>query len=97
MKRMGSAKGNSKSSGSSVKVRSRAQTRGKSFAVCTRNDGYAASLETRKIYPVIPDSELPAEMIRVVDESGEDYLYPASWFEPIRLNVRLREALKLAL
>jgi hypothetical protein len=73
----------------------RSRAKGESFAVCTRNDGYAASLEMRKIYPVITDSDLPGEMIRVVDESGEDYLYPASWFEPIKLNVRLREALNL--
>lgn len=61
-----------------------------------RNDGYPASLETRKIYAVVADSEIPIGMIRIVDESGDDYLYPAAWFEPIRLSPRLREALMQA-
>jgi hypothetical protein len=51
------------------------------YAICTVNAGYEASLEVRKLYEVVPDG--PAgqyEQIRVIDESGEDYLYPASWF-----------------
>jgi hypothetical protein len=72
------------------------QGRSTEFAVCMRNDGYCASLETRKIYPVVPDSAAPVGMIRVTDESGEDYLYPADWFEPIKVTPRLREALRMA-
>ena len=51
------------------------------FAVCVRNDDHEESLELRKIYEVLPDP--PAEshqLIRVVDEEGEDYLYPKEWF-----------------
>jgi hypothetical protein len=56
------------------------------YAICTINTGYEASLELRKLYEVIPE-ESPGshELIRIVDESGEDYLYPASWFVPVDL------------
>ena len=54
------------------------------FAVCVRNTGYGASLELHKIYAVLPDAEAEKESdIRIIDESGEDYLYPADWFVPI--------------
>ncbi len=57
-----------------------------SFAVCVKNEGYAASLERRKIYEVIDDAQAAEHrMIRAVDESGEDYLYPEDLFVPIRL------------
>lgn len=66
------------------------------FVVCIHNEGYGASLETRKIYRKLADPESSREgLIRVVDESGEDYLYPAEWFEPINLSPQLRSALKL--
>jgi len=54
------------------------------FAVCICNDGYPASLELHKIYRVLPDQDAAMDGdLRVVDESGEDYLYPASYFAPI--------------
>ena len=51
------------------------------FVICIENQDYPVSLEKRKIYAVVPDPEAE-EMghIRVVDESGEDYLYPSSCF-----------------
>jgi len=50
---------------------------GDHFAICVRNDGYAASLELRKLYRVLDDTFGDDHgMIRVVDESDEDYLYP---------------------
>ena len=56
------------------------------FVICTDNEGYEASLELRKLYRVIPDVMAETlDQIRVVDESGEDYLYPASSFVPIDL------------
>jgi hypothetical protein len=56
------------------------------FVVCIKNDGYPASLEVRKIYEVIPDARAAEhQLIRVVDESGEDYLYPADYFTPIEV------------
>ena len=51
------------------------------FAVCIKNAGYAASLELRKLYEVIEDAEAAKDsMIRIIDESGEDYLYAADRF-----------------
>jgi hypothetical protein len=51
------------------------------FAVCVDNTDYPASLELRKIYRVLSDSEAEQDGdLRVIDESGEDYLYPADYF-----------------
>ena len=51
------------------------------FAVCTSNAEYPASLELHKIYRVLPDEDAQQDGdLRVIDESGEDYLYPADYF-----------------
>ena len=51
------------------------------FAVCIDNSGYPASLELHKIYRVLPDADAAMDGdVRVIDESGEDYLYPADFF-----------------
>lgn len=51
------------------------------FAVCINNSEYPASLELHKIYRILVDSDAANDGdIRVIDESGEDYLYPAEWF-----------------
>ncbi len=51
------------------------------WALCVRNDDYPVSLELRKLYPVLPDADAAQhDFIRVIDESGEDYLYPADYF-----------------
>ena len=64
------------------------------FAVCINNDDYEASLELHKIYRVLPDEEAEADGdIRVIDESSEDYLYPADWFVFIELPHALEESL----
>ena len=56
------------------------------FAICIKNRHYPASLELRKIYRVVPDEAAAVHrQIRVIDESGEDYLYPAEYFVSIRL------------
>ncbi len=56
------------------------------FAVCINNSAYPASLELHKIYRVLPDADATADGdLRVIDESGEDYLYPASWFVEMKL------------
>ena len=48
------------------------------FAVCLRNEANPASLEIRKLYRVLPDPDASAAgLLRIVDETGEDYLYPA--------------------
>ncbi len=56
------------------------------FVVCTNNDVYPASLELHKIYRTLSDADAEQDGdLRVIDESGEDYLYPAEWFVRIRL------------
>ncbi len=65
--------------------------------VCIHNDSYAASLDERKIYVGLPDADAERlGMVRIVDESGEDYLYPKSCFAPITLPEAVRQELKLA-
>jgi hypothetical protein len=67
------------------------------FAVCIRNKGFGASLEVRKLYAVVddPDAEMN-ELIRVIDESGEDYVYPAGLFQKLTLPSEIQRALRLA-
>jgi len=56
------------------------------FAICIRNEGYLASLELWKVYRRLPDRRAAKDqLVRIVDESGEDYLYDKSWFVPIKL------------
>ena len=66
------------------------------FAICIKNDDYPASLEIRKIYRIIPDAQADKhQLIRVIDESGEDYLYPSDYFAPVRLPAGTKEKLEL--
>lgn len=63
------------------------------FVVCIRNDDYPASLEKRKIYEILPDNEAEKHhQVRVIDESGEDYLYPKDYFIPIKLPKDVEQA-----
>jgi len=56
------------------------------YALCIKNRGYSAALEVRKVYCLIADSVAERRgLVRVIDESGEDYLYPAAYFLPIEL------------
>ena len=56
------------------------------YVVCIDNSSYPASLELRKIYPCLPDSRAASDgLVRVIDESGEGYLYPAWYFAPIQI------------
>ncbi|HEX8844472.1 MAG TPA: hypothetical protein VF791_07500 [Pyrinomonadaceae bacterium] len=66
------------------------------FVVCVRNED-CEDLELRKIYQVLPDESAAEDgYIRVIDESGEDYLYPADYFLPIELSKDLEKALMAA-
>ncbi|MGH8863810.1 MAG: hypothetical protein ACREVZ_04080 [Burkholderiales bacterium] len=63
------------------------------FAVCINNTEYPASLELHKIYRVIADEDAAQDGdIRVVDESGEDYLYPANWFAMVELPPEIQDS-----
>jgi len=62
--------------------------------VCINNADYPASLELHKIYRMLPDEDAAANNdIRIIDESGEDYLYPASYFTPIKVPAAVEESL----
>ena len=64
------------------------------YVVCVDNTDYPASLELHKIYRTIPDTDAESDGdIRVVDESGEDYLYSQDRFAPIRVPAMVRESL----
>lgn len=64
------------------------------FAICLNNTDYPASLERHKVYRVIFDEEAAQDGdIRVIDESGEDYLYPAEYFAVIALPPAVERAL----
>lgn len=58
------------------------------FLLCVDNEGYEASLEVRKLYEKLPDKEAECHnQVRIIDESGEDYLYPSTFFAPVRLSM----------
>jgi hypothetical protein len=64
------------------------------FAICLDNEDYEASLELRKIYQVLPpEANDPRDCVRIVDESGEDYLYQKKGFELIELPPRTERKL----
>jgi len=68
------------------------------FAICLDNEGYEASLELRKIYQVVPpEANDPRGYIRIVDESGEDYLYNARAFESVQLPPRTERKVRATL
>jgi hypothetical protein len=63
----------------------------KELVICVKNEGYSVSLERRKLYVALPDAKAAEHgQLRVVDESGEDYLYPRDFFVAIELPGPLR-------
>ena len=67
------------------------------FVVCVDNSGYEASLERRKLYEALSDRK--AEKLgtmRVIDESGEDYIYPSAFFEAVELRAPVQKKLLAA-
>ena len=69
----------------------------KHLVVCVANEGYEASLEKRKIYVVLSDASADQHgLLRVIDESGEDYLYPKALFHSIALSPSVTKAVLAA-
>jgi hypothetical protein len=65
----------------------------KQLVVCVNNDGFLASLERRKIYVALRDAQAEQHgLVRVVDESGDDYLYPKKLFRAIALPQAVKRA-----
>jgi hypothetical protein len=74
-----------------------AKSQPKQLVVCIDNEGHAASLEKRKIYIAIRDARAEKHrLIRVIDESGEDYLYPKTFFRSIALPQAVKKAVLAA-
>jgi hypothetical protein len=92
MKHTASARKNS--SGKGTSTRSHKSAAARHFAVCVDNDGYEASLECNKIYVVLPDKDAAKDGdLRVVDESGEDYLFSADRFVAIDVPAAVKASL----
>ena len=73
------------------------KTQAKQLVVCVENDGYAISLKKRKIYMALRDAAADKhDMLRIVDESGEDYLYPKAFFRSISLPQAVKRAVLAA-
>ena len=69
----------------------------RTYALCVRNDGYPASLLVRRLYERVPDRNAAGRgLLRIVDESGEDYLYPAEYFVPVQLPHSAEKAVRRA-
>ncbi len=82
---------------SSDSSRSAARPLRRRYVICVSNANYPASLEQRKIYVALNDAEAEKhDLVRVIDESGEDYLYPMSRFVAIPLPAQVAQALDLA-
>ena len=74
-----------------------ARMQAKQLVVCIDNTGYRASLEKRKIYVALRDADADKhQLVRVVDESGEDYLYPKTFFRAIALPQSVKKAVLAA-
>lgn len=74
-----------------------AKAQGKKLVVCVDNQGYRASLEKRKIYVSLRDAAAEKHgLVRIVDESGEDYLYPKAFFRAIALPQSVKKAVLAA-
>ena len=85
-----------KSSAISIRRTPRSR-RARYYVLCIENRGYEASLEPRKIYVAIPDADAEsADQVRVFDESGEDYLFPAEYFKPINVGPSIVRLLQRA-
>lgn len=64
------------------------------FVICVKNDEYPSSLQLWKVYRTLPDEKgARHNMMRVIDESGEDYLFSASYFVPVELPNAAKSAL----
>jgi hypothetical protein len=67
------------------------------YVVCIANKGNEASLERNKLYVALPDRKAESEgLLRVIDEDGEDYLYPADWFVAVEVPKAVQDSLRKA-
>jgi hypothetical protein len=79
-----------------MNMRENKQSRAR-YIICVKNKNYQSSLEVRKLYRVVTDISAESRgLLHVVDESGEDYLYPAGHFVPIELPKQVEDALMVS-
>ena len=75
----------------------RKRARNPRLLLCLRNDGYEVDLQVGKIYLSLPDAEGEKDgFVRVIDDSGEDYLYPREAFQPVAISSTVKKALRRA-
>ena len=80
-----------------MKAEAMARTASKQLVVCIDNEGYSASLEKRKIYVALRDPTAEKHgLFRIIDESGDDYLYPKEFFRSIALPQSIKKAVLAA-
>ena len=78
-------------------MRTMAKIPSKQLVVCVDNEGYLATLEKRKIYVALADKTAGKQgLVRIIDESGDDYLYPKTFFRPIALPQSVKKAVLAA-
>jgi hypothetical protein len=74
-----------------------AKSQPKQLVVCIDNEGYPAALERRKLYVALPDAAAEKQgLVRIIDESGDDYLYPKSFFRSVALPLAVKRAILAA-
>jgi hypothetical protein len=74
------------------------QNKNPRFVICINNGGYVDDLKVRTIYQVLPDeSAARSNYLRIIDETGEDYLYPAGYFMPVELPNELTQLFEQSL
>jgi hypothetical protein len=74
-----------------------AKSQPKQLVVCIENEGYPAALEKRKLYVMLRDAKAEQHgLVRIVDESGDDYLYPKSLFRSVALPLAVKKAVLAA-
>ncbi len=94
MRRMASAGKKLSASATSTRASKPHRHSAAKFVVCLENSGYPASLELHKIYRIVADQDAVREGdLRIIDESGEDYLYPVEWFAPVDLPRRIKTSI----
>jgi len=91
MKRMASGRRSSRSNAGSISRRANGSRRA-SYVICVKNEGFPESLQLRKVYRRLPETAADRGWWRIIDEEGEDYLYPPDYFIPVTLSPAVARA-----
>jgi hypothetical protein len=91
MKRTASARKVSRSNAGSISRSANGAARS-SYVICVKNAGFPDSLQLRKVYRRLPQTAADRGWWRIIDEEGEDYLYPSHYFIPVTLSPAVARA-----